>query len=200
MPPVAQRTATSQPPISQPPPRPIAPVAPVSGPVSGPTQQSAPRPVAPEGPRQYDRPQREVIFQTVAVPYGYGPRRYRDKSPNRLYKEYLLWFIEKYGPRSKERPLSFKQWLKWAKKKGIVPQWSADGDGTEEGQEPAEDKMEMTGVDVKRIIKISILGVSAVLVLAGLVLAIQNPGKKESSGDASASGEGAIIGGENSIV
>ena len=52
-------------------------------------------------------------------------------SPNTLYKRYVAWFKTEYG--TEKPPLAFKEWIKWAKHKGLVPDreaaeaMSADG-------------------------------------------------------------------------
>ena len=47
----------------------------------------------------------------------------QNASPNHLYKKYVAWAGDKSG-----KPLSFKEWLKWAKNKGMVKNMSVDGE------------------------------------------------------------------------
>ena len=76
--------------------------------------------------QRHGAPRTQHIIETVHVPYAYGHYgRVHDNSPNRLYKKYLAWFMEKYG--TSKRPLNFRQWIRWAKRRGIVPGYSADG-------------------------------------------------------------------------
>ena len=67
-----------------------------------------------------------------------------DASPNKLYKKYLVWFGEKYA--QTETPLTFKEWLQWAQKKGLAQErvlstqeriLNADGDNAPEEEEVA---------------------------------------------------------------
>ena len=52
----------------------------------------------------------------------------RNASPNHMYKKYVAWMGDKGG-----KPLSFKEWLQWAQKKGLAQErvLSADGNNTE---------------------------------------------------------------------
>lgn len=60
-----------------------------------------------------------VIYDDVVIPAEYG--YYGDingVSANAMYNRYLAWFIGKYG--NSKSPLHFKEWIKWAKSKGLV--------------------------------------------------------------------------------
>lgn len=74
--------------------------------------------------------------------YGYVNRA----TANTLYKRYKKWFIEKYGTAAK--PLSFSDWLKWAKHKGIVQ--SADGDPNEVNIEADDSEVKQVPEDISK--------------------------------------------------
>lgn len=111
-----------------------APANPAPKPMMPQNKPVAPAPVAaaqPQRPDYQHRPRTQYVVETVHVPYAYGHYgRVHDNSPNRLYKKYLAWFMEKYG--TSKKPLNFRQWIRWAKKRGIVPGYSADGENAAE--------------------------------------------------------------------
>lgn len=97
---------------------------------------------------------------TVVVPptfYGYYGN-VDVNSPNRLYKRYLKWFAEKYG--TSKMPLSFRNWIKWAKTRGVI---NADGETSEEQKEEIKKAM-----SVDRKIAIAALFVTTI----GVIVAI----------------------------
>lgn len=76
------------------------------------------------------------------------------KSANDLYKNYKQ-YLESKG----KTPLQFKEWIKWAKEKGIVDKsQSADGDGTEEMARQEMAKVQDAGSRTKKIIGGVIIG------------------------------------------
>ena len=52
------------------------------------------------------------------------------QSPNKLYKNYLVWFAGKY--RNESNPLSFKAWLQWAKNRNVI---NADAEQVDDTQQ-----------------------------------------------------------------
>lgn len=48
-------------------------------------------------------------------------------SPNALYKRYVAWHQEKY--QNTKAPLSFKNWINWAKNKSLINQNTQNADG-----------------------------------------------------------------------
>mgnify|MGYP001563092695 CR=1 FL=1 len=58
-----------------------------------------------------------------AVTYNGCYGNVRNTSPNHMYKKYVEWAGDKSG-----KPLSFKEWLRWAKNKGMVKNMSVDGE------------------------------------------------------------------------
>src|SRR3990167_1084176 len=78
-------------------------------------------------------------------------------SPNRLYKRYIRWFKNKYG--EEKKPLPFKDWLKWAKKKKMVKRHGVDG--SEESVIEKSDKN-------KKRLALAIITISTVFIIAGL--------------------------------
>lgn len=51
-------------------------------------------------------------------------------SANALYNKYLAWFKEKY--KDSDKPLTFKEWLLWAKNKGMIKTYQSDGEQSEQ--------------------------------------------------------------------
>ena len=110
-----------------------------------------------------------VHYSSVLVPAEYG--YYGDinnVSANGMYKRYLSWFIGKYG--DSKRPLTFKEWLLWAHKKGLVV--SADGVKGAPGVD--EVKAAATGTG-KRIAVAILLAMAVVLVIKGMPVKNQTP-------------------------
>ena len=67
-------------------------------------------------------------FEQVEAPTRMGVYGITSRATaNSVYKRYRTWFREKYGDAAK--PLSFPDWMRWAKSRGIVK--SADGDPNE---------------------------------------------------------------------
>lgn len=67
-------------------------------------------------------------FGQVEAPQQMGAYGYVNRaSANSLYKRYKKFFHEKYG--RENNPMSFPDWMRWAKSRGIVK--SADGDPNE---------------------------------------------------------------------
>lgn len=142
-------------------------IAPKTQPAPG--GQSAPRPMPTQGTQSEPRPMREPRhhvyapipegYERIVVPYAYGYYG-TESTPNRMYKKYLSWFMAKYG--TSKTPLTFKQWLKWAKDKGMLTSYMG-GDGTEQVEEVvSETKVEKTLKNTGKKIAFTIAIIAAV--------------------------------------
>ena len=111
-----------------------------------------------------------VHYSSVLVPAEYG--YYGDinnVSANGMYKRYLGWFIGKYG--DSKKPLTFKEWLVWAHKKGLVV--SADGEKpVAPGVEEVKAAASGTG---KRIAVAILIAMAVVLVIKGMPVKNETP-------------------------
>ena len=87
-----------------------------------------------------------------------------NQSPNRLWRMYLSEHDKRYG--STKRPLSFKQWIGWAKEQELVKKYKADAEAERQEKEAVAEteQIEKAVNNTGRNIAIAI----TILALAGL--------------------------------
>ena|SRR3990167_730840 len=134
-------------------------------PRTGPPYRNGGHPIMQNGrPRMmYDRPHIVSVTSPVVVPSVYG--YYGDVegvSPNQMYNRYLVGFMKKYG--TSKTPLTFKEWIKWAKNKGLVDKYNADGTSTQETKEDTSDVDEKMKKAKKAIGWVVFAGVAALII------------------------------------
>lgn len=59
-----------------------------------------------------------------------------NESPNKLWRMYLSEHDKRYG--STRRPLSFKQWIEWAKEQELVKKYNVDAEAEKQKEEVKE--------------------------------------------------------------
>lgn len=85
-------------------------------------------------------------------------------SPNAMYRKYRSWFDKKYG--TLKKPLSFKEWLKWAHEKEMVKKRSVDATPAAVEREETEKVVEVVKNTGKKIAMLV-----AVVASIGLIMA-----------------------------
>lgn len=81
-------------------------------------------------------------------------------SAGQLYKNYVRWCKERMPHMA---VMSFKEWIKWAKEKGIVPKGNMNADGSENsvGEEKVIKVVKKTGKSVALVLMC--LGIGAIV-------------------------------------
>lgn len=104
----------------------------------------------------------EVVYET-------------DLSPNALYKRYRKWYFENHG-NSFDGVMPFKEWIKWAKARGVINADGATGDPAsmkyeQKISDPVKDATK--GINVGKIIAASLVLAS----IAGIIVALTSSPK-----------------------
>ena len=108
-----------------------------------------------------------LVLGSVIIPTHYG--YYGDVNGitvNQMYARYLKWFIGKYG--NEKQPLSFRDWIVWAKRSGVVPKYSATGVETqvvaaEEEKEKVAVEKATKGIAVAAVWAMAIIAIFGIL-------------------------------------